>query len=146
MIGYRSSVPGSQRFPARMKTIFPDEMNKIAMNKNRGDFICITANEDAQEYSGIYTGFANAIALPNLTLKISRKIMHIHDFRRSDHAAFWGKGYPAMMIGDTINYRNFNYHCKNGKVDDISRLDTAFARDTIKAAIATAACVLGIRI
>lgn len=145
MIGYRSFEPGSQKFPQRMKAFFPDEMNRIAENQNRGDFICLTVNEDAHIYSDIYTAFAEDIALPVTTLKISRRLFNIHDFRRSDHAAFWEKGYSAMMIGDTINYRNENYHCKKGKVDSISRLDTAFARDTIRATVATLAKILIIK-
>jgi len=145
MIGYRSSNPWSQRFPARMKKLFPDEMKKIAANKNRGDFICLTVNEDAQPYSDIYTGFANAIALPVVTLKMNPKTIKIHDFRRSDHAAFWEKDYSAMLIGDTANYRNTSYHCRNGRVDSISKLDTDFARDTIRATVATMARILGIR-
>ncbi len=146
MIGYRSSEPGSQRFPAGMKAIFPLEMKKIAENRNRGDFICLTVNEDAKRYADIYTGFADITGLPVVTLKISRNIINNHEFRRSDHAAFWEQGYSAMMIGDTINYRNTSYHCNNGKVDDISRLDTDFARDTIKAAVAAMARILEIRL
>jgi Zn-dependent M28 family amino/carboxypeptidase len=145
MIGYCSSVPGSQRFPAMMKRIFPDEIKKIAANKNRGDFICLTVNEEAKSYSDIYAGFANKLALPSITLKMNNRIINIHDFRRSDHAAFWENGYSALLISDTTNYRNNNYHCKNGRIDDISRLDTAFTRDTIKAAVATAAQILGIK-
>ena len=145
MIGYKSSVPGSQKFPARFKKMFPAEMSKVAANKNRGDFICLTVNEEAKPYSDIYSGFAEAIALPSLTLNITHEIINIHDFRRSDHTAFWENGYSAMMIGDTINYRNNSYHCNNGRVDSVSRLDTAFARDTIKAAAATMAQILEIK-
>jgi Zn-dependent M28 family amino/carboxypeptidase len=146
MIGYRSTEPGSQKFPVWIKPFFPEEMKKVAANGNRGDFICLTVNEDAKAYADIYAGFASATALPSLTLNVRRKIIHIHDFRRSDHAAFWEKGYSAMMIGDTINYRNNRYHCKNGKVDDVSSLDTDFTRDTIKATVATMAKILGMGI
>ena len=142
MIGYRSTEPGSQKFPVWMNKYFPDEMNKIAVNENRGDFICLTVNEDAKAYSDIYKGFADAIALPVITLKIGRRTINNHDFRRSDHAAFWENGYSAMMIGDTINYRNNRYHCHNGEVDDISTLDNDFACDTIRASAATAAQIL----
>lgn len=145
MIGYRSSEPGSQRFPSRWKTYFPDEMKKVAANKNRGDFICLTVREEEQAYSEIFTGYANSIGLSSLTLKINSRLINIHDFRRSDHAAFWENGYPALLISDTTNYRNFNYHCHFGRQDDVSRLDTAFTRDTIKATVATLSRVLIIR-
>lgn len=146
MIGYRSFEPGTQKFPGWMNKYFPEEMKKIAVNQNRGDFICLTVNEEAQSYADIYTGFAKAISLPVITLKITGRIINIHDFRRSDHTAFWEKDYSAMMIGDTINYRNTAYHCNNGEEDEVSMLDTAFACDTIKAAAATLFRMLGNKI
>lgn len=142
MIGYRSTEPGSQKFPAWMKSYFPGEMKKVAFNGNRGDFICLTVNGDAKAMSDMFTEYADSIAFPSLALVIGRKTINIHDFRRSDHAAFWENGYTAMLISDTINYRNTSYHCNNGKVDDISKLDTAFARNTIRATVATMAGIL----
>lgn len=142
MIGYRSSEPGSQKFPGWMSKFFPSEMKKIEENGYRGDFICLTLNETAQAYSNIYTGFADVISLPSVVLKIGKSTINNHDFRRSDHAAFWENGYSAMMLSDTINYRNKRYHCNNGEIDDISSLDTAFACDTVRAAAATVARVL----
>jgi Zn-dependent M28 family amino/carboxypeptidase len=29
---------------------------------------------------------------------------------RSDHAAFWWEGYPALFLSDTAEFRNKNYH------------------------------------
>lgn len=142
MIGYRSTEPGSQKFPVWMKKFFPAEMKKIEENGNRGDFICLTLDEKAREYSDIYTGFADAISLPSVVLKVGKGTINNHDFRRSDHTAFWEQGYPAMMLGDTINYRNKRYHCHNGEIDDISSLDIAFACDTVRAAAATVARIL----
>lgn len=144
MIGYRSFEPGSQRFPVWMNRYFPEEMKRVKTNNNRGDFICLTSDYSAKEYSGIFSFYAGSISLPSLTLNISPRIINIHDFRRSDHTAFWEKNYPAIVISDTINYRNDRYHCKNGKVDDISSLNTDFARDTIRAASATVARILRI--
>jgi hypothetical protein len=34
----------------------------------------------------------------------------VPDTRRSDHAPFWDLGYKAMMVTDTANLRNPNYH------------------------------------
>lgn len=145
MIGYRSSEPFTQHFPARWNGYFPSEMKKVAANKHRGDFICLTVKDEDRAYSDIFTEYADSIGLPNLTLKINRKLINNHSFRRSDHAAFWENGYPALLISDTCNYRNFNYHCHFGRSDSTSRIDTGFACDTIRAAVATVAQVLGIR-
>ena len=32
------------------------------------------------------------------------------DIRRSDHAYFWRRGLPAVMVTDTANFRNPHYH------------------------------------
>jgi aminopeptidase YwaD len=45
------------------------------------------------------------------------------DSRRSDHAAFWQYGYPAVMLTDTANFRNPNYHAST---DTIETLDLGF--------------------
>ena len=60
------------------------------------------------------------------------------DTRRSDHAAFWHYGYPAVMLTDTANFRNPNYHAST---DTIETLDLGFMQkvaETIAAAIANA--------
>lgn len=46
---------------------------------------------------------------------------------RPDHAAFWQQGYTALMISDTAEFRNPNYHCRGG-ADDPATLDYDFAR------------------
>ncbi|RMG27853.1 MAG: M28 family peptidase [Methanobacteriota archaeon] len=40
------------------------------------------------------------------------------DARRSDHALFWNIGVPAVMVTDTANYRNPNYHTPDDKIID----------------------------
>jgi hypothetical protein len=32
------------------------------------------------------------------------------DIARSDHASFWRYGYPALMVTDTVPFRNPHYH------------------------------------
>ncbi len=142
MIGYRSSDPGSQSVPGIWKKYFPAETGKIAANKNRGDFISVTVKNDSGIYSDIFNGFADSLALPEITFKLSTSVSNNHEFRRSDHAAFWENGYPAMLISDTTSCRNRNYHCHFGRVDDVSKLDIDFACNTVRAAVATAAFVL----
>ena len=44
------------------------------------------------------------------------------DARRSDHALFWNIGIPAVMVTDTANYRNPNYHTPKDTVIDYATL------------------------
>ena len=56
---------------------------------------------------------------------------------RSDHAAFYLQDYPAMMITDTANFRNPNYHCGSGQ-DTPDTLDHDFAVKVIQATVGAA--------
>jgi hypothetical protein len=47
----------------------------------------------------------------------------IPDTRRSDHAAFWDFGYPAIMLTDTADFRNPHYH---RPTDTLETLDLSF--------------------
>ncbi|MDJ0847001.1 MAG: M20/M25/M40 family metallo-hydrolase [Myxococcota bacterium] len=57
------------------------------------------------------------------------------DTRRSDHAPFWDEGFPAIMLTDTANFRNPNYH---QPTDTLATLDPAFATNVTRAALALA--------
>ena len=48
------------------------------------------------------------IRLPRSILK--RLVPGTLGFGRSDHISFWEAGIPAIMITDTANFRNPNYH------------------------------------
>ena len=55
------------------------------------------------------------------------------DITRSDHASFWHEGYPALLVTDTANFRNPNYH---RATDTIDTLDFGFLADSTRATIA----------
>jgi YVTN family beta-propeller protein len=63
------------------------------------------------------------------------------DTRRSDHASFWTEDYRALMITDTANYRNPNYH---KPTDTLQTLDLTLATQVTQAALATALRVAGL--
>jgi hypothetical protein len=63
------------------------------------------------------------------------------DARRSDHAPYWDQGYPALMITDTANFRNPNYHSVN---DTPATLDLAFATEVTQALVATVVTMTGL--
>ena len=108
MLGYRDANPGSQRYPARLERLYGD----------RGDFVAL---------------IGNLKTLPDL-LTLSRHLRRnvrcewlpaglrgkwIPDTRRSDHAPFWDAGYRAVMVTDTANLRNPNYHQLTDTMDTL---------------------------
>jgi Zn-dependent M28 family amino/carboxypeptidase len=55
------------------------------------------------------------------------------DILRSDHASFWRAGFRALLVTDTANFRNPNYHQPS---DTLATLDLGFLTDATKATAA----------
>lgn len=62
------------------------------------------------------------------------------EFQRSDHAAFWARGMPAMVMTDSAEARNTAYH---GAGDTADRLDFDFLRDVTRAVTANVIAAVG---
>ena len=99
MLGYYSDEKSSQRYPAPLKWFYPDRANFIAFVANIGSGLSL--------YRSLHA-FRKHSAFPVEGLIMSERL--VPDIRRSDHASFWDLGYPAVMITDTAQYRNMNYH------------------------------------
>ncbi|HYE60846.1 MAG TPA: M20/M25/M40 family metallo-hydrolase [Phycisphaerales bacterium] len=110
-IGYFSDEPGSQKSPIPpIKGVFepPTVGDGIALVGFQRDAAFVKALEKGM------TGAAkelkvNAYAFP----------MALPDLLRSDHAPFYGAGVPAVMLTDTANFRNPNYHKPTDTVETI---------------------------
>jgi hypothetical protein len=144
MIGYMSTEPNSQQFPAGFELFFPDVDASLAANEYRGDFIALIAGDDTQasydamsEY-GEQIGHGVEVVVLDESLRSSP---YLPDLRRSDHGPFWKHGYPAIQITDTANFRYPGYHCGDGD-DTVDRLDFDFARRTVAVTVFAAAMAL----
>ncbi len=109
MLGYCTHQPNSQRYPAPLERFYP----------NTGDFIALIGNVptilDLWRMSrSIRTCDVGCEWLPaGLRGKI------VPDTRRGDHAAFWDRGYSAMMVTDTANLRNPHYHQPSDRLETL---------------------------
>jgi len=126
-VGFTRSDPGSQRAPAELPIAVPP----------CGDFLAIVANSES-------TALAEAIEqsvnreVPELrtaSLVVPGQGELFPDTRRSDHAAFWRYGYPAVMLTDTADFRNPHYHRAS---DTLETLDFVFMQQ-VAAAVTVAA-------
>ena len=45
--------------------------------------------------------------------------MNIADVERSDHGSFWLHGYPAVLVTDTGEFRDPNYHTATDTPDQV---------------------------
>jgi hypothetical protein len=146
MIGFISNEPNSQEIPAGLDILFPDQMAWLEANEYRGNFIAILSDDLATVQAVNVQLYGQAVSLLSVDLELTADWKNseiFNDLRRSDHASFWWFDYPAMMIGDTAEFRNPYYHCAEGP-DVIGTLDHDFAVKVIQATIGAAASDLGI--
>jgi hypothetical protein len=106
-MGYFSSAPGSQHYPAPFGLMFPD----------RGDFIA-------------FVGLMNSRALVRETVRSFRSHTAfpsiggvapdaIPGIGWSDHWAFAREGFPAVMVTDTAPFRYPHYHRASDTPDKV---------------------------
>ncbi|NES03243.1 MAG: M20/M25/M40 family metallo-hydrolase [Okeania sp. SIO2F4] len=109
MLGYCDSTPNSQNYPPGLKYFYPNQGNFIALIGNL--FTVIDMFQMSRNINKIGTN-CQWLPVPNRGLIVP-------DTRRSDHAPFWDRGYKAIMVTDTANMRNPNYHQKSDTIDTL---------------------------
>jgi aminopeptidase YwaD len=126
-VGYARTEEGSQRTPPGVTVSVPSV----------GDFLGIVGNAASAELAGAVEAAANAQVpdLKTVSLLVPGNGELLPDTRRSDHAAFWHYGYPAVMLTDTANFRNPHYH---RATDTLETLDLSFM-EKVAAAVTAAA-------
>lgn len=97
-LGYYSSAPGSQRYPAPLDLLYPDT----------GDFVAFVGNLRSRGLVRRAIGaFREAAVAPSEGIAAPALLPGI---AWSDHWSFWREGFPAVMVTDTAPFRNPNYH------------------------------------
>ncbi|MEZ5008653.1 MAG: M28 family peptidase [Chitinophagales bacterium] len=144
MIGYYSDEPQSQVFPAGFDLLFPSQYNQLIEDEFRGNFIFLVGNTRSIH---VVNAFEQAAInyVPNL--KVISGIVPLNglvapDLLRSDHAPFWFRGVPGIMITDGAEFRNHDYHTTN---DVIENLDFEFMANVTKTCMAAMMDLAGIR-
>ena len=124
MIGLRRTEPGSQAFPTGFDRLFPDVVRSVERRGMRGDFIAGVGNPRSARVLDALGRAAAKIELPWVPIMVRGLAALIPHFYRSDHAPFWRRGYPAVMVTDTADFRNGHYHRPG---DTLETLDLDFA-------------------
>ena len=107
-IGYYSSVPGSQAYPAPgLGTIYPKTGNFIAFVGNLGSRALV------RQAIGTFRRHAT---LPSEGAALPAAIPGV---AWSDHWAFWQHGYKAIMLTDTAPFRYPHYHERTDTPDKL---------------------------
>lgn len=138
MIGFYTNEPNTQDLPTGFNILFPEAYNKVIQDNRRGNFITNVANVASSSLKTLFDNNASnhVPGLKVISLEVPGNGSIAPDLRRSDHASFWDKGIPALMLTDGANFRNKKYHTAN---DSIHQLNFEFMSNVVKATIATAA-------
>jgi Peptidase family M28 len=106
-IGFYSSVPGSQQYPAPFGLLFPD----------RGDFVAFVGMLGSRPLLwDTIRSFRSHTAFPSIG-GVAPSIVPGIDW--SDHWAFAEHGFPAIMITDTALFRYPHYHRPSDTPDKV---------------------------
>ncbi|WP_298510528.1 M28 family peptidase [uncultured Kordia sp.] len=138
MIGIYSTEPGSQYIPEGFDQLYPEVCETIKKNKNRGDFVINTSNENSQELSKLFVNTAHTyvkdLKIASLLAEGSGK--YVPALAASDHASFWYNRNAALHIGEGGATRNPDIHTvKDGK--NHLNLNYMFMSNIVKTTIAT---------
>lgn len=112
-VGFLARQENSQSFPSEFAALFPKQFERLQANQFRGDFWALLYLEAEKTRA---EALEAELSEPVLALCVPSELAagqdggRLRDFGRSDHLAFWEKGRPALMLTDSANFRNPNYH------------------------------------
>ncbi len=140
MLGYKDATPNSQFLPFGFDLFFADAAAQVDARMYAGDFMAMITHESHQANDPLIRA-AQAVGLPLVPVVLPEELRLDPSFsalRRSDHDGFWRNDLPGLMLTDTANFRNPNYHCSRGQ-DDIAEVDVDFAFLSVQATVQAAA-------
>ena len=112
-VGYWDEEANSQSFPEEMPLLFPEQLHSIEALGFRGNFWAILClDRDVMRAQDM----AKNLNTSTLILPVPEALLFgndgkkLRDFGRSDHLAFWEQNRTCLMLTDTANFRNPNYH------------------------------------
>ena len=118
-VGYTNRMDGAQRMPPGSDLLL--DVGDV------GDFLLILGNLESQSLADTVSLALASARSTVLRVEVFSSLPGqgwiMPDSRRSDHASFWDIGVPAVMLTDTANFRNPNYHRAS---DTVETLDGAF--------------------
>lgn len=127
MIGFRTDAPKSQGTPFR----FPF----VLWPPTTGDFIALVSNSKSRSIATLFAR-ATRCYVPALRIYVLKRLGgYLGDAVRSDHVSYWRAGRKGIMVTDTANFRNPNYHQSS---DTAETLDYRFITQIVQASVAMA--------
>lgn len=126
MIGYAVEEPNSQRTPIRIPL--------VVWPPRTGNSIVVVGNGKSAFLGNRYEQCADIYEPALKYYSLNRLGGFLKDAARSDHVSYWRSDLPAIMLTDTAEFRNPNYHKPS---DRIETLNLAFMTQVTRVAAAT---------
>ncbi len=116
-----SSTTIKQRLPGSFRFLFRRMYRAVKQQQFAADSLLILSKGPGRAISPHLEESASkpGIELPIIPLEVPWWMPLVRDLRRSDHAPFWLAGIPAVMIGDTANFRNPHWHQSTDTPDTV---------------------------
>jgi Zn-dependent M28 family amino/carboxypeptidase len=133
-IGISKDEPNSQKMPSGFEIVHPFEAQKMRANQWRANFVLLIFDKESRPWVEAITSSAEKEGLQSAQLEVDLEGKVPAEMKGSDHASFWGRGYPAIEITDTSKYRN---PFKHTKFDTIDTLNHDFTVKIISAVVAS---------
>jgi Zn-dependent M28 family amino/carboxypeptidase len=123
-VGYARDEEGSQKIPPGVPVTVPTV----------GNFLAVIGNQDSQALTMAIEQAMNP-HVPVVPLVVPGNGERLPDTRRSDHTSFWERGFPAVMLTDTANFRNPHYHKPTDRLETLNLDFMASVADAVAAAV-----------
>lgn len=123
-VGYTRDEEGSQKIPPGVPVTVPTVGNFLAVIGNQGSHALTMVVEQAMKSR-----------IPVVPLVVPGNGELLPDTRRSDHTSFWEQGFPAVMLTDTANFRNPNYHQSTDTIETLNLDFMGQVADGVAAAV-----------
>jgi len=123
-VGYARDEEGSQNIPPGVPVTVPTV----------GNFLAVIGNQDSHALTMVVEQ-AMKSRIPVVSLVVPGNGQLLPDTRRSDHTSFWEQGFPAVMLTDTANFRNPNYHQPTDTIETLNLDFMGQVADGVAAAV-----------
>lgn len=120
MVGF-SAPKGDQKVPTGLQLVFPRAFDRLREQEFAGNSVVAISNYHSRAAGRAFekAAVSGADNLAVLPVEVPRWMPVPRNLKRSDHAPFWEVGIPAVMIGDTANFRNPHYHTASDTPDTL---------------------------
>ena len=101
----------------------------VEVKQTKGDFLAVVANPKSAPLLKLFEGLISTRTVEAVTVQNNTEAAQLA--RLSDHGAFWGAGWKALLATDTAFLRNPHYH---QPTDTPATLDYDFLKDSAELA------------